>query len=103
MSSLCFRAVALFALACLSAERAQSPALRIVSPKPDDVLAGNTVLEAAITPGDVVPQTVTFFMDGHPACTFEHKPLRCTWEGDQTVRSHHLRVVATLADGGRLV
>jgi Ca-activated chloride channel family protein len=103
MIAACLRAAAAIALACLSAEWYQAPALRIVSPKPDDVLAGSTVLEAAITPEDAVPQTVTFFMDGHPACTFEHRPLRCTWDSGQAIRSHHLRVVATLADGGRLI
>ena len=37
-------------------------------------------------------------------CTVEQRPSGCTWDPGTVVRGHHIRVVATLADGGgRLV
>ena len=36
-------------------------------------------------------------------CTVERPPFACTWEPGAVVRGHHVRVVATLADGRRLI
>ena len=82
----------------------QAPALRITSPAPDAVVSGS---DAARGGGrrragrDV--QTVTFFVDGRLVCTAERPPFGCTWDPGAVVRGHHVRVVATLADGRRLI
>ena len=81
---------------------AQAPALRIASPAPNTVVSGATRLEAIVTPPADV-QTVTFFVDGRLVCTTERPPFACTWDAGAVVRGHHVRVVATLTDGRRLV
>ncbi len=47
-------------------------------------------------------ETVTFAVDGRLACTVERPPFGCDWDPGDIVRGHHVRVVATLADGRRL-
>ena len=47
--------------------------------------------------------TVTFFVDGRLVCTAERVPFACGWDPGGVVRGHHVRVVATLPDGRRLV
>ena len=42
------------------------------------------------------------FVDGRLVCTAERPPFRCTWDPGTVVRGHHVRVVATLADGTQL-
>jgi Ca-activated chloride channel family protein len=81
---------------------AQAPTLRITSPAPDGVLSGATKLEAVVVP-QVEVASVSFFVDGRLACTTERSPFMCAWDPGTVVRSHHIRVVATLADGSRLV
>ncbi len=100
------RVLAVFAALSLVSTAAQGPTLTIVSPAADDILAGSTRLEAVVSPDDLASkvQTVTFFVDGRSVCTVEQRPFRCTWDPGNVVRGHHIRVVATLAEGGgRLV
>jgi Ca-activated chloride channel family protein len=80
----------------------QAPEVRIISPAPDAILSGATRLEARIVP-DVAAETVTFFVDGRLVCTSERPPFRCTFDPGAVVRGHHIRVVAVLADGRRVV
>jgi Ca-activated chloride channel homolog len=84
---------------------AQTAALRITSPAPDSIVSGITRLEAAIAPEQLIPavQTVTFFVNGRLACTVERPPFGCNWNPGDVVRGHHVRVVATLTDGRRLI
>ena len=84
---------------------AQTAALRITSPAPDSIMGGITRLEAAIAPEQLIPavQTVTFFVNGRHACTVERPPFGCNWNPGDVVRGHHVRVVATLTDGRRLI
>lgn len=86
----------------IAAAGRQAPTLRITSPAQDALISGTARLEAVITP-QVDVQTVTFFVDGRLACTSERPPFGCTWDSGGIVRGHHVRVVATLADGTRLV
>jgi VWFA-related protein len=80
----------------------EPPELRIMAPLPDAIVTGATRLEATVAvPGDV--RTITFFVDGRPVCTVERPPFGCTWQAGDVVRPHHVRVVAILADGTRLV
>lgn len=82
----------------------QAPAIRITSPAAGAIVTGVTRLEAVIEHHDKVPavQEVIFTVDGRLACTIEQPPFTCTWDSGEVVRDHHVRVVATLAGGGRL-
>lgn len=83
----------------------QSATLKITSPAADAIVSGSTRLEAVVTPSDVLPtvQSVTFFVNGRLVCTAERPPFVCPWDPGVIVRGHHVRVVATFADGRRLV
>src|SRR5512144_752046 len=80
----------------------EPPRLRIVAPVASAIMTGRTRLEASVTPPAPV-RTLTFFVDGRPACTVSEPPFTCVWEAGDVVRPHHVRVVATLVDGARLV
>jgi Ca-activated chloride channel family protein len=82
----------------------QAPSIRITSPPADAVLLGVTRLEAVVEPQDAVPavQTVTFTVDGQLVCTVEAPPFACQWDAGEVVRNRHVRVVAAMADGGRI-
>jgi Ca-activated chloride channel homolog len=83
---------------------AQAPPLRITSPEADAILSGATRLEAALAPETLTAvETVTFFVDGRLVCTVERAPFGCNWNAGDVVRGHHVRVVATLTDGRRLI
>jgi len=88
----------------VAAGAGQAPAIRITSPTAGSVVVGATRLEAVIEPQDAVTTvlSVTFTVDGRLACTIERPPFGCTWNSGEVVRDHHVRVVATLAGGGRL-
>ncbi len=83
----------------------QPPLLRIISPASDAIVSGPTRLEVLIAPEQVLPtvQSVRFFVNGRLVCTAERPPFGCTWDPGEVVRSHHVRVVATLTDGHRLI
>lgn len=78
------------------------PALNITSPAPDAVVSGVVRIEVAVTPPTDV-QSMTFFVDGRQVCALQQPPFVCAWDPGVIVRGHHVRVVATLADGRRLV
>ena len=46
---------------------------------------------------------MTATVNGLLVCTIEQPPFACTWDAGPVPRSHHVRVVATLSDGRRLV
>jgi VWFA-related protein len=46
---------------------------------------------------------VTVFVDGRELCTLERAPWSCRWDAGAYVQEHHVRVVATLTDGRRVV
>ncbi len=104
MRALWFNTLATAAAFTMAATAGQAPAIQITSPSRDTLVSGATRLEVAISPPDAVRtvQTVTFTVDGRLACTVESPPFACTWNPGETVRGHHVRVVATLAGGGRL-
>lgn len=80
----------------------QTPTLQITSPPNDTIVSGPTRLQAVIAPEAAV-EAVRFFVDGRLVCTAERPPFGCTWDPGDVVRGHHVRVVATLADGRRLI
>jgi VWFA-related protein len=80
----------------------QQSTLQITSPAADTIVSSAMRLEARIDP-PVDGATVTFFVDGRVVCTEERAPFGCGWDHGGVVRGHHVRVVATLPDGRRLV
>jgi Ca-activated chloride channel homolog len=86
----------------MAAAAGQQPTIRIISPAPDVIVSGPTRVEVAIEPPTDV-KTVTVTVNGRLACTVEAPPFACTWDAGPVVRSQHIRVVARLLDGRRLV
>lgn len=80
----------------------QQSTLQITSPAADTIVSSAMRLEARIDP-PVDGATVTFFVDGRLVCTAERAPFGCGWDPGGVIRGHHVRVVATLPDGRRLV
>ena len=99
---------ALAAVAILSATifARQGATLRITAPAADVIVSGNTRIDIAIEPAAEMAniKTVTFSVNGRLACMLERAPFTtCSFEPGDVVRGHHIRVVATLNDGRRLV
>jgi VWFA-related protein len=63
---------------------------------------GTTRLAASLSSAPRV-ERVSFFVDGRLVCEPQAPPYGCTWDAGPAVRSHHVRVVAYLPDGQRLV
>lgn len=84
------------------ATAAQAPTLEITSPRADVVVIGATRLEAVLS-SSLRAERVSFFVDGRTVCALEQPPYRCNWDAGAAVRDHHIRVVAYLEDGQRLV
>jgi Ca-activated chloride channel family protein len=80
----------------------QAPELRIISPGPDTIVSGPTRVEVAIEPQTDV-KTVTITVNGRQVCSAEQLPYECTWDAGPAVRGQHIRVVARLLDGRRVV
>ena len=88
----------------MAASAGQAPGIRIRPRRADALVSGPTRIEIAFEPQDVAAtvQQVTFSVNGRLTCTIERPPFTCAWDPGDVVRGHHLRVVATLADGRRL-
>lgn len=95
-------AMVALAAAAVTAGAGQEPGVQITSPTPGAIVTGSMRLEAVVYPAREV-ETVNFFVNGRLVCTIEREPFRCSWESGPVVRGHHVRVVATLQGGRRLV
>jgi len=84
---------------------AQENSVRITYPPADSIVSGPTRIEATISPPSLVPRvaSVMIYANGRLVCTAERQPFACPWDPGTAVRGNHLRVVATLSDGSRLV
>jgi Ca-activated chloride channel family protein len=82
----------------------QQATLRITAPGPDTPMSGPTRIEIAIEPASALAsvRTVTFWVDGRETCRVEKAPFVCVSDPGDVVRSHFVRVVATLGEDGRL-
>jgi Ca-activated chloride channel family protein len=89
--------------AALPASHQTPPELVILSPQPDTVLKGQTVLAAEVRPADVPVREVVFYVSGERACVVAVLPFRCLWEAGGAGTARDIRVEAQLADGTRLV
>lgn len=95
-------ALLLVALGTVAFLRAQAPAITITSPGEDVVVMGAARLSADVS-STVPVERVSFFADGRMICESEQPPYGCNWDAGTAARSHHIRVVAYLAGGQRLV
>ena len=66
-------------------------------------LLGEVTIAAALTPPDPGGVELLFTVDGRELCRLQRPPWSCAWDAGRDMREHHVRVVATLADGRRLV
>jgi Ca-activated chloride channel family protein len=80
----------------------QEPGIQITSPTPHTIVSGAMRLEAVVYPAAEV-EALTFFVNGRLACTLEKEPFRCSSDSGSVVRGHHVRAVATMKGGRRLV
>jgi VWFA-related protein len=78
------------------------PTLRIVSPQADEVVSGRTRVEIEIDRPDEV-ESVSTFVNGRLQCAPDRPPFDCIWDAGPVLRGHHVRVVAVLKSGARLV
>jgi Ca-activated chloride channel homolog len=76
--------------------------LKVVSPRDDVVVVGDSWLEAVVS-SPVPADHVSFFVDGRLECEPEWPPYGCRWNAGAVVRGHQVRVVAYFRDGRRLV
>jgi VWFA-related protein len=86
----------------LSAQAPPAARLSILSPQPDAYMSGRTTLRASLDPPDAAT-AVTFFVDGRQICVVPAPPFECEWDAGRDITEHQVRVVATLAAGGRRV
>jgi Ca-activated chloride channel family protein len=86
----------------LAAQAPSSPQLSIIAPESGAYLSGQTTLRATLDPPDAAT-AVIFFIDGRQICVVPAPPFECDWDAGRTIVEHQIRVVATLAAGGRAV
>lgn len=102
MTSAWIRTGLTIAMLTAGAGASQSPSIRITSPAADAIVSGPSHVTVAIEPAST-DATVNIFANGRLLCTVERPPYACPWDPGVIVRGHHIRVVATLGDGRRLV
>ena len=114
MTRLCALTVACVSMVVLDGgAAAQSPA-RAASDGAQEVVvvvaepaAGATVVGPAKVTVESRPDgrlaSLTILVDGRELCVLERAPWSCRWDAGRDVREHHVRVVATLTDGRRVV
>lgn len=90
------------ALGAVTVLGAQAPSIAITSPRQDAVVMGAIHVSADVS-STVAVDRVSFFADGRMICEPQQPPYGCNWDAGTAARSHHIRVVAYLTDGQRLV
>jgi Ca-activated chloride channel family protein len=99
--------LSLLLVAASASLRSQSPAqLEIVSPPDGAYVSDRLTVEARLLPPEKRAEVreIAFFADGRLLCraTAADRP-QCAWDAGPIVKEHQIRVVATMADGTRLV
>jgi len=77
--------------------------VRILVPERNSYVSGPFTLRAAVEPLTLAVADVSFFANGQLVCRVTERPYTCAWDAGAGVLEHQIRVVATLADGRRLV
>ena len=99
-----------FSLALLSGPWLQAqteppagPVLTITQPTEGGVVSGAALIQARLNPEPSPVLRVVFTADGQQVCSREAPPFDCPWDAGPDVVPHHVRVLAVLRDGRRLV
>lgn len=87
---------------CLALPARQAPKLDVTWPRSDSIVSGATQIEATVEP-PVPVEAMSFSVNGRVMCTVDRPPFRCAWDPGAVVRAYHIRVVANLSSGLRLV
>jgi Ca-activated chloride channel homolog len=95
-------ALAVLTAAVLSAQEPDAAQLAILSPEDGAYVSGQTMLRATLQPAEAA-SAVIFFVDGRQLCVIPAPPFECAWDAGRRIGEHQVRVVATLAAGGRVV
>ena len=64
---------------------------------------GETFVDVTVEPASTRVEHVVIMVDGLELCRRTTPPWSCAWDAGTRVSEHHVRVVATLDDGRRLV
>lgn len=89
-------------LTSASGAQPQEPQVQITSPTEGSYAKGLTPIRVSVAPPDTAANVV-FYVDGRAVCTVTREPLTCDWDAGTEPREHQVRVVVTLASGGRVV
>lgn len=83
---------------------AQDPRLTIVSPTATDYVSDRVAIQVRVEPPEAASgvSEYVYYVDGKEVCRTAARSA-CDWDAGPVVRAHQVRVVATLAAGGRLV
>ena len=76
--------------------------VQLTAPSGDAYVTGPTPLVARIDPVGAATRVV-FYADGRVVCTLTRAPFECSWDAGGSVVEHEIRLVVSLADGGRVV
>ncbi len=85
------------------APAAAAPVLIIRTPAEGVPVVGEVTITIGLKEGDLAGAQVLVTVDGRELCRLQRPPWSCTWDAGREMREHHLRVVATLVDGRRVV
>jgi VWFA-related protein len=80
--------------------QSEEPTLFILSPREEDYVSGVVTATAAVQGAKI--SSLVFYIDGRVACRMGEPPWQCRFDAGDTVKEHHIRVVAELAGGKRL-
>ena len=99
--ALCLAAAAAIGGAAAHGQPA-APALEVLSPAGARYLSGRERLAVRLVPAGTTAR-VEFFVDGQRVCLRERLPFECGWDAGTGGEARVVRVLATLADGRRLI
>lgn len=89
--------------AALTLGAQDAASVRITSPVPGTLATGVLRLDATISAPESEVSRLSFFVDGQVACALTRAPFTCSWDAGDSLRERHVRAVAYLKDGRRLV
>jgi VWFA-related protein len=89
--------------AAAAPQAAPAPTLAISEPADGAPLLGEIAITAVLRPADIRDVDLLITVDGRELCRLQQPPWSCRWDAGRELREHHVRVVATLPDGRRLV
>jgi len=79
------------------------PTLAIREPRDGAPALGEVTVTVALTPADVAGVELRITVDGRELCVRQRAPWTCLWDAGREMKEHHIRAVATVPGGGRVV